>query len=76
MDQELIIPYPLISDSMRTWREVRIFASQKFCLAPNADRDNQNTFIEVSRIQTFGKSCTLQIIQLLSSVASFQPLVS
>jgi len=51
---------------------------------PDTDPDIRNGFIDISRIQTFGKSCTLHnhsrndygtIIHSLSSEASFQPFV-
>jgi len=67
------------------WISGRIVSLQPaFKLEPDTDTDIRNGFIDISRIQTFGKSCTLHnhsrynygtIIHSLSSEASFQPSV-
>jgi len=48
-----------------------------FKVEPDMDLDIRNAFIDVSRIRTFGKSCTLHNhpFDSLSSEASFQPSV-
>jgi len=42
---------------------------------PDTDPDIRNAFIDIFRIQTFGKVAHCTIINLLSSEASFQPSV-
>jgi len=42
---------------------------------PDTDPDIRNAFIDIFRIQTFGKVAHGTVIHLLSSEASFQPSV-